>query len=342
MPSQTEQQTGNKIFISHVMEDAAVALHLAHGLEEQGYSTWCYEVDSIPGPSHIEQTLAAIEDSDAVVMLISPDCVRSHEVTTELTRAQDHRKPIIPLLLDITYKELMNRRSEWGQRLGSATCLTVGEDVARIIPRLIQGLEYYEVTPGKAHQARATRLQTIEDELADRGRPMPAQPAPASAPTDDPSSRTDPPPPPAAAAVETPPAEAAGKTFLHPGHARHLGEVVQRVEGILQSEKLLTQVIDDGETRMVQGKQEEQQKWKKVMRTTLGLEHAVSVSLTAKGDDLEMCIGAGKWMDKAVGGAIGAVVFWPAAVTAGYGVYRQKQLFTRIERDIETFLAGKA
>ena len=31
-----------------------------------------------------------------------------------------------------------------------------------------------------------------------------------------------------------------------------------------------------------------------------------------------------------------------AAVTAGYGVYKQKQLFARIERDVGTFLAGKS
>jgi len=38
------------ILIAHVEEDAEVALEIALGLEEAGYSTWCYEVDDIPGP----------------------------------------------------------------------------------------------------------------------------------------------------------------------------------------------------------------------------------------------------------------------------------------------------
>jgi hypothetical protein len=39
------------IFISHVEEDSAVALQIAHGLEAVGYTTWYYERDSVPGLS---------------------------------------------------------------------------------------------------------------------------------------------------------------------------------------------------------------------------------------------------------------------------------------------------
>ena len=44
------------VFIAHVEEDADVALEIALSLEEAGYTTWCYEVDSIPGPSYLIQT----------------------------------------------------------------------------------------------------------------------------------------------------------------------------------------------------------------------------------------------------------------------------------------------
>lgn len=338
MPAEPEAGTSNTIFISHVEEDSDVALRLAFGLEEQGYATWCYEVDSIPGPSHMDQTLEAIEHSDAVVMLISPDCVRSHEVTTELTRAQDKRKPIIPLLLGLTHGELMSRRSEWGQRLGPATCLTVSGDVAMVVPRLIRGLQFFKVHPGESRSARDMRLKSIEDELAYRGSPPAAQQAAPAAPAATPS-----PPAPAAAATTAPeaPAGAAGTPISFPGHARHLKEVGQFVRGLLAREGLETQELGDDKSLMIQGKEAVTQKWKKALRTGLGLESAVSVTMAAKGRDLEVTIGAGKWMDKAIGGAIGAFVFWPAAVTAGWGVYKQKQLFTRLEREIGTFLAAK-
>lgn len=59
------------IFVSHVEEDAEVALVIALGLEEAGYSTWCYEVNSIPGPSYLTQTGLAVKQSEAVVVVIS-------------------------------------------------------------------------------------------------------------------------------------------------------------------------------------------------------------------------------------------------------------------------------
>ena len=58
------------VFIAHVEEDAEVALEIALGLEEAGYSTWCYEVDSIPGPSYLIQTGRAVAASKVVVVII--------------------------------------------------------------------------------------------------------------------------------------------------------------------------------------------------------------------------------------------------------------------------------
>jgi len=49
------------VFISHVEEDADSALEIALGLEEAGYTTWCYEGDSIPGPSYLIQTGQPVE-----------------------------------------------------------------------------------------------------------------------------------------------------------------------------------------------------------------------------------------------------------------------------------------
>ena len=71
----------SQIFISHVEEDAQVALELAQGLEAAGYRTWYYERDSDPGLSYLLQIDRAILDSRAVVLIISPQSIRSHQVT---------------------------------------------------------------------------------------------------------------------------------------------------------------------------------------------------------------------------------------------------------------------
>jgi len=323
----------SSVFVSHVAEDAAIALEIAFGLEDQGYTTWCYELDSIPGPSHLAQTLEAIGECDAMVLLISSNSVQSHEITTELTRGQDQSKPIIPLLHGITHENLMRQRAEWGERLGSATCLDVGRDIQAAMPRLVRGLEFYGVQPAQAHSAKEERLSSIQREIAVHGGRIHRE---APRREQEPSGGGESEPTPAAE-----PESQSGRLRLFPGGARHLDGVGGLVERLLRTEGLQTQVLKQGDTLVVQGRQPPEQSWKRVLKTTFGLDIAVSVTLSPKNEDLELRTGAGKWMDKAIGGTIGALVFWPAAVTAGYGVYKQHQLFTRIERDVEAFLAGR-
>ncbi|MBI3660543.1 toll/interleukin-1 receptor domain-containing protein, partial [Candidatus Acetothermia bacterium] len=53
----------NDIFISHAQKDTSIAVQIANGLEESGYTTWYYERDSFPGPSYLEQVEQAIAQS---------------------------------------------------------------------------------------------------------------------------------------------------------------------------------------------------------------------------------------------------------------------------------------
>jgi hypothetical protein len=62
------------VFVSHVAEDKTVALNLALRLEEAGYSTWCYELDSsLVAGSEDEQVHAALTACRAILVVISPD-----------------------------------------------------------------------------------------------------------------------------------------------------------------------------------------------------------------------------------------------------------------------------
>jgi len=101
------------VFISHVEEDAEIALEIAFGLEEAGYTTWCYEVDNIPGPSYLIQTGQAVEEAKGLVLIISPHSLSSRQVTKEVIRAHETGKEFIPVLQDITHIEFQNRQPEW-------------------------------------------------------------------------------------------------------------------------------------------------------------------------------------------------------------------------------------
>jgi hypothetical protein len=130
------------VFISHVEEDQALALEIARGLEAVGFSTWYYERDSEPGMSYLLQVHAAIEQCGAVVVLISPDSVRSYQMTKEVVRAHETGKAFIPVRYNIAHAEFQRRQPEWNIAIGAAASIPIPPDgVAAIIPRIARGLQ---------------------------------------------------------------------------------------------------------------------------------------------------------------------------------------------------------
>jgi hypothetical protein len=130
----------SQVFISHVEEDAATAQELAVGLEQAGYTAWFYERDSLPGPPYVSQVLEAVTESAVVIVLLSSDALGSWPVDREIFQAVETQKPIIPVLLGITYQELRNRRKEWVLMFGAATPLSIPPGgVSGFIPRLVKG-----------------------------------------------------------------------------------------------------------------------------------------------------------------------------------------------------------
>jgi aspartate/tyrosine/aromatic aminotransferase len=129
------------VFISHVEGDAKVALEIAQGLEQAGYKTWYYERDSVAGLSYLLQTMHAIEQSVAVVLIISSHSLSSNQVTKEVIRTHEAGKLFIPLLDGISHLEFQQRQPEWREAIGSATSLSIPKQgISSILPRIIDGL----------------------------------------------------------------------------------------------------------------------------------------------------------------------------------------------------------
>ena len=171
--SKTKQQKEEAIrdvFIAHVEEDAEVALEIALGLEEAGYTTWCYEVDSIPGPSYLIQTGEAIEQSKAVILVISPHSLGSRQITKEVVRASERSKEFIPVRRDITHVEFQNRQPEWRQAVGAAASIGIPrQGVAGVLPRIIDGLKNLGIHPGfKTDSARIAQIRRVLSQLPGR------------------------------------------------------------------------------------------------------------------------------------------------------------------------------
>jgi hypothetical protein len=158
-------QTMGTIFFSHDSRDKQEALSLAIALEEQGYRTWVFEIDTIAGVSYITQTLQAIENSLVFMLLITNHAVTAstRQVEIEIVRAHETGKPFLPLLLGLTHSEFQKQKPEWHHLLGGATSLMIpASGVSQIRQGLVPGLERLGVSPGRPDDHR---LYKLEEEL---------------------------------------------------------------------------------------------------------------------------------------------------------------------------------
>ena len=111
-------------------------------------------------------------------------------------------------------------------------------------------------------------------------------------------------------------------------------KIVTSVEGFMRTEKSMdVQSAATTDGYVIQGSQPKDG-WKTITGTRL----AITVQLIKLGEHLNVVIGEGQWADKIGAGALGWFVAWPLAVTAGFGIYKQKKLtqeiFDIVERAI--------
>jgi Tol biopolymer transport system component len=157
------------VFISHVEEDAKVALEIARGLNGAGYTTWCYEEDNDPGVSYLRQIGEAIEACHAVVLVISPESVGSDQVTREVEFSHDSRKRFVPVLKGISHVEFQNRRASWRVALGTASSIEIPpEGVSAILSRIVRGLQGLEVKPTGPRGAEEVEAERRAREKAEQ------------------------------------------------------------------------------------------------------------------------------------------------------------------------------
>src|SRR5262245_55942467 len=122
------------IFISYVEEDARLAIEITQILEGRGFTAWYYERDSIPGRSYLLQISEAIHACSVVILLISSHSIVSYQVTAEVIRTYESNKPFLPLLVDISHAEFMQRQPEWRAALGAVVYLRIPpEGIQRLI-----------------------------------------------------------------------------------------------------------------------------------------------------------------------------------------------------------------
>ncbi len=90
-----------RIFISYSQKDKALAKEVADAIEKAGFNVW-YHDEVMPGENWAERIGQELKDSDAMVVLLSPDALESDFVRFDIDYAlseKKYNKRLIPVLI---------------------------------------------------------------------------------------------------------------------------------------------------------------------------------------------------------------------------------------------------
>lgn len=71
-----------------------------------------------------------------------------------------------------------------------------------------------------------------------------------------------------------------------------------------------------------------------------GMDKAVTIILVDGQGIVDVTMGNAKWLDKGVALTIAWFFCWLAAVTTAIGIYSQRRIFRRLEKEMDTFMGN--
>jgi hypothetical protein len=93
---------GMQVFISYSHADERLARKLTKSLLQAGLQVWDAEREILPGDNWAKKIAEGLEESEAMVVLLTPDAVRSQAVRREIDYALGKKsfdKRLIPVLV---------------------------------------------------------------------------------------------------------------------------------------------------------------------------------------------------------------------------------------------------
>ena len=91
-----------KVFISHAHTDDPFVRKVAAGLEKVGLEVWDATREILPGDNWADKVARALEESEAMVVLLTPDALRSSWVSWEIQYAlgeQNYRNRLVSVIV---------------------------------------------------------------------------------------------------------------------------------------------------------------------------------------------------------------------------------------------------
>jgi len=102
----TKSAAPYRVFVSHATYDKWIARVLCEKIEQIGIATFRDDRDIGGGDSIPDAIRDAIETSDEIVVLLSPDSVNRSWVLFEVAMAFAFRKRTVPLMFHVSFDEI--------------------------------------------------------------------------------------------------------------------------------------------------------------------------------------------------------------------------------------------
>lgn len=87
-------------FLSYSRADAKLALRFATDLRERGIAMWVDQLDIRPSEHWDRAIERAVHECRGLVVILSPRSVESDNVADEISFAIDHKKPVLPVMIE--------------------------------------------------------------------------------------------------------------------------------------------------------------------------------------------------------------------------------------------------
>src|SRR3954447_10974163 len=113
-------------------------------------------------------------------------------------------------------------------------------------------------------------------------------------------------------------------TRFYQSQGLDIERIARDLEGCYLSQDYQVQHLGNKERMVVQVKMGNE------LEAVIGMQAALTVTLQRYPHGVVATVGQQQWIDKAAAGAIGMLLLWPLAITAGVGVIRQAGLESQV------------
>ncbi|MEM7316960.1 MAG: protein kinase, partial [Planctomycetota bacterium] len=115
------------VHVSLTAGESLIARRMARELAKAGYPTWYYQQDAIPGLPLPRQVEGSLQSTEATVLLISRESLRSTAFADEVMTAHRLGRPCLPVLVGITLEEFASHQPIWRPALGAAAIIELSQ-----------------------------------------------------------------------------------------------------------------------------------------------------------------------------------------------------------------------